>query len=85
MKTSKKGTTPENDNRNEKTPQLITEMSSKNGVLTIQMDLTKPTRKTFHGNDMFKTRETAAFGKNEELMVEIFAIKRPVPDRRFHI
>lgn len=65
--------------------QLITEMSSKNGELTIKMDLTKPTKKTFRGFDMYSTQEVALCGKNEELVVKIFAIKRPLPERRFQI
>lgn len=85
MKTSKKNEQLVENDRNNKLPRLITEMSSKNGVLTINMDITKPTKKTYRGHDLFLTREIAVCGKNEELDVKIVAIRRPTPERRFHI
>jgi hypothetical protein len=82
MKTSKKNEQrPETQSRVD--PRLITEMSSKNGILTIQMDLSKPTKKTYHGHDFFKTREVAVCGKSEELVVEIVAFKRALPVHNF--
>jgi len=85
MKTSKNKEQPVVNDRNEKMPRLITEMSLKNGLLTIQMDITKPTKKTYLGHDLFLTREIASCGKNEELDVKIVLFKRLIPERRIHI
>lgn len=83
MKAQRKAEKKHPEERRQTVHRLITEMSAKNGILTITVDLNHPTKKTFGGNDLYSAKEIASFGNGQELFVRFFALKRPVREPRF--